>query len=59
MASELLSPAQCAGLLANGRATAGGADFDPRPVVKLFTLDASATWLLTEVDPDDPDRRPL
>jgi hypothetical protein len=26
------------------------------PVVKLFTPDARATWLLTEIDPDDYDR---
>jgi hypothetical protein len=26
------------------------------PVVKLFTPDAGTTWLLTEIDPDDPDR---
>jgi hypothetical protein len=26
------------------------------PVVKLFTPDAGATWLLTEIDPDDHDR---
>ena len=25
------------------------------PVVKLFTPDADCTWLLTEIDPDDPD----
>ena len=25
------------------------------PVVKLFTPDAGCTWLLTEIDPDDPD----
>src|SRR6476646_1439020 len=25
------------------------------PVVKLFTPDAGATWLLTEIDPEDPD----
>jgi hypothetical protein len=25
------------------------------PVVKLFTPDAACTWLLTELDPDDPD----
>lgn len=31
-------------------------DTDHRPVVKLFTPDASATWLLTECDPDEPDR---
>lgn len=24
--------------------------------MKLFTPDAGATWLLTETDPDDPDR---
>jgi hypothetical protein len=24
-------------------------------VVKLFTPDAGATWLLTEIDPSDPD----
>lgn len=31
-----------------------GIDFIP--VVKLFTPDAAAIWLLTEIDPDDPDR---
>jgi hypothetical protein len=29
---------------------------DHKPVVKLFTPDAAATWLLSESDPDDPDR---
>jgi Protein of unknown function (DUF2958) len=29
---------------------------DPFPVVKLFMPDAGATWLLTESDPDEPDR---
>ena len=29
---------------------------DHEPVVKLFTPDGSATWLITESDPDDPDR---
>ena len=43
-------------LLANGRRTAAGEDHDPPPVVKLFTPDAGATWLLTELDPDDPER---
>tara|TARA_R110002049_G_scaffold7179_11_gene42641 strand:- start:148 stop:480 length:333 start_codon:yes stop_codon:yes gene_type:complete len=28
---------------------------DHMPVVKIFTPDAAATWLLTEVDPTDPD----
>ncbi|KAA3448622.1 transposase [Mesorhizobium sp. SARCC-RB16n] len=46
-------------LLANGRqqlplrGTDGEIDFVP--VVKLFTPDAGATWLLTEIDPEDPD----
>jgi hypothetical protein len=29
---------------------------DHSPVVKLFTPDGSATWLLTECDADEPDR---
>lgn len=37
-----------AALIANGRACEEQEDFDPRPVVKLFTPDASATWLITE-----------
>ena len=43
-------------LLAHGHCTAGGMQTDPPPVVKLFTPDARATWLLTELDPDDEDR---
>lgn len=47
-------------LLRNGRerkiADEGGwADPDFMPVVKFFTPDAGCTWLLTELDPDDPD----
>lgn len=30
-------------------------EIDFSPVVKLFTPDGAATWLLTEIDPDDPD----
>lgn len=41
-------------LLANGVRSAAGEDIDPVPVVKLFTPDANATWLLTELDPDRP-----
>lgn len=44
-------------MLLNGRLTATGqVHLDPMPVVKLFTTDAGATWLLTELDPEDPDR---
>jgi len=42
-------------LLTNGARSAAGEDVDPIPVVKLFTPDANATWLLTEIDPDNPD----
>lgn len=52
---ELITPEIRAALLANGRRAADDDDFDPMPVVKFFTPDANSTWLLTEVDPDDPD----
>lgn len=47
-------------LLRNGQQRAaldqaGEDDPDFVPVVKLFTPDAACTWLLTELDPDDPD----
>jgi len=31
-------------------------DCDAAPVLKIFTPDGAATWLISEVDPDDPDR---
>lgn len=30
-------------------------DRDPWPVLKIFSPDAGATWLVTECDPDSPD----
>jgi hypothetical protein len=42
-------------LLDNGAAAARGERRDPLPIVKLVTLDAHATWLLTELDPADGD----
>jgi len=42
-------------LLDNGTATTRGEQRAPLPVVKLFTLDAHATWLLTELSPADGD----
>lgn len=56
MAAPLLTDTQRQQLLANGRQTAAGVDLDPRPVVKLFTPDGAATWLLTEIDPSAPTR---
>ena len=55
MTQRLITDEQRAQLLANGRATAKGQDIDPVPVVKLFTPDAHATWLLTELDLEDGD----
>ena len=42
-------------LLANGEARAAGEAIDPVPVVRLFTPDAHATWLLAALDPADGD----
>ena len=42
-------------LLAHGWARAGGEAIDPLPVVRLFTPDAHAIWLLTALDPVDAD----
>lgn len=53
--TKLITEEQRAQLLVNGRQSIENPDFDPRPVVKLFTPDAGATWLLTEIDPDDSD----
>ena len=53
---KLLTDAQRRELTANGERSAAGEEIDPRPVVKLFTPDAGATWLLTELDPSEPDR---
>lgn len=52
----LITATQRALLLANGARTARGEDSDPHPVVKLFTPDAAGTWLLTEINPNEPDR---
>ena len=45
--TKLITDEQRAQLLANGRQSLDNDDFDPPPVVKLFTPDAGATWLLT------------
>jgi hypothetical protein len=53
--TKLITDEQRVQLLANGRQSLEQENFDPAPVVKLFTPDAGATWLLTEIDPDDHD----
>lgn len=50
-----LTDAQSDQLVANGLTARAQADFDPLSVVKLFTPDAGATWLLSEIDLEDPD----
>jgi hypothetical protein len=49
---DLLTESQRARLLANGIARSRDASIDAYPVVKLITLDAHATWLLSELAPD-------
>jgi hypothetical protein len=43
------------GLIRQQLQEGGKAEADFIPVVKLFTPDGACTWLLTELDPDDPD----
>lgn len=52
---DLLTTAQRTLMLEHGQRSARGESIDPAPVVKLFTPDGAATWLLTELDPADPD----
>jgi hypothetical protein len=49
---ELLSIEDRVRLMVNALAD----ESDHHPVLKLFTPDADATWLISEVDPDDPGR---
>lgn len=55
MTQPFTTAEQRAQLLANGAARAAGNDTDPLPVVRLFTPDAHATWLLAALDPADGD----
>ena len=53
---KLLTQEQERRLLAQGRANAGREESeDFKPVVKLFCPWSGATWLLSELDPDEPD----
>jgi hypothetical protein len=55
MTQPLITAEQRAQLLAIGTARAAGHGIDPLPVVRLFTPDAHATWLLAALDPNDGD----
>lgn len=57
---ELLTDAQRARMIANGTVNAAriaddGNTVDQEPVVKLFCPWGAGTWLLSELDPEDPD----
>lgn len=53
---ELVNSELRAKLVYNGHKSSEADDgFDPYPVVKLFTPDSNATWLLTELAPNDKD----
>ncbi|GJE18706.1 DUF2958 domain-containing protein [Methylobacterium marchantiae] len=43
-------------LLANVHKSQHDPNFDPPPVTKLFMPDGPGTWLLSEFDPNEPDR---
>ena len=55
MNAPLVTDEQRAALLVNGRLAAADEQHDPLPVVRLFTPDAHATWLLAALDPADGD----
>ncbi|CAN7145636.1 DUF2958 domain-containing protein [Cupriavidus necator] len=55
MIQPLITSEQREQLLANGHAYAAGHGSDPVPVVRLFTPDAHAIWLLVALDPADGD----
>lgn len=55
MTQSLITAEQRVQLLAVGEARAAGQGIDPLPVVRLFTPDAHATWLLAALDPTDGD----
>jgi len=53
--TPLITEEQRAKLLANGATSDTDENYDPLPVVKLFTPDGGATWLLAHLDPECPD----
>ncbi len=53
--NRLITDEERTQLLAHGQARAAGQAIDPLPVVRLFTPDAHATWLLAALNPTDGD----
>jgi len=52
---DILDQLAANGQINQSRIEAGEDTIDHPPVVKLFTPDGGATWLLSEIEPDDPD----
>lgn len=52
---KLITKEQHDKMLKNGRLAQHEDMSDTMPVIKLFTPDGSATWLLSEIDPDNED----
>ena len=50
---KLITKEQLEQLLKNGQNV--GKEKDLKPAVKLFMPDGSATWLLVDIDPENPD----
>jgi hypothetical protein len=53
--ATLITEDDRARLLAHGHVRSAGQAIDPPPVVRLFTPDAHATWLLASLNPADGD----
>jgi len=52
---DLITPELRQQLLTDGEASRDNPHFDPYPVVKWFSPCGAATWLITELDPNDND----
>ena len=55
MTQPLLTDQERTQLLTHGKERAAGIAIDPLPVVRLFTPDAHAIWLLAALNPADGD----
>lgn len=50
--SRLITEEERARLLANGRRYDSDEEFDPAPIVHLFTRRSAARWLITHIEPE-------
>ena len=53
--AKLITKAHMTKLLANGAKSKDDPDFTAKPVIKLFNPVGAGTWLLSELDPNNPD----